>query len=116
LGGVSIAVTQETKGRWLALRTSETRKVEEVLRKVFPNTDAYRYNPASIRIRIVDPRFKGKSIQKRDALVEPHLKTLPEATQSDIMNLLTLYPNETEESTRAAFANLEFEDPSPSEL
>jgi len=28
--------------RWKKKRTDESRQVEEVLRKVFPNTDAYR--------------------------------------------------------------------------
>jgi hypothetical protein len=98
------------------MRTDETRMVEAVLRKAFPNTDAYRYNSASIRVRIIDPRFEGKSTAKRDAMVEPILEQLPEATQADIMNLITLYPDETTKSTNALVANAEFEDPSPSML
>jgi len=98
------------------MRTEETRKVEKVLRKSFPNTDAYRYNSASIRVRITDPRFEGKSVAERDKMVEPILEQLPQETQADIMNLLTLYPNETAESSKAFLANSEFEDPSPSML
>lgn len=98
------------------MRTPETRAVEKLLRKVFPGTDAYRYNSASIRVRIVDRRFQGKSIEERDALVEPLLEELDEATQADIMNLLTLYPDETSKSHQAFAANEEFEHPSPSSL
>jgi hypothetical protein len=59
---------------------------------------------------------KGKSIAKRDAMVEPLLDQLPTEIQADIMNLLTLYPDETDESSRASTLNAEFEDPSPSIL
>jgi stress-induced morphogen len=109
-------MTNKTLSRWKRMRTDETRMVEEVLRKTFPKTDAYRYNPASIRVRIVDPRFEGKSTEERDALVEPLLAQLPEQIQADIMNLITLYPDETSQSLKAVMANTEFEDPSPSIL
>ena len=68
-----------TTPRWETLRTSETRRVEEILREEFPNTDAYRYNSASIRVRVIDHRFEGKSTEERDAMVEPILEKLPEA-------------------------------------
>jgi stress-induced morphogen len=90
--------------------------VEDVLRKKFPNTDAYRYNSASLRVRIVDPQFAGKSTEKRARMVEKYLEELPEETQADIMNLLTMTPDELTPSSRKFHANLEFEDPSPSEL
>lgn len=109
-------MTQKTKSQWTSMRTEETRMVEKTLRKEFPGADAYRYNSASIRVRIVDPRFEGKSTEQRDRMVEPFLEKLPESTQADIMNLLTLYPEETAKSSKAEFANSEFEDPSPSML
>ena len=109
-------MSRKTTSRWEAKRTAETRAVEKALRKEFPKTDAYRYNSASIRVRVVDPRFEGRSIEERDALVEPILAQLPEDIQADIMNLLTLYPDETATSPQAAFANTEFEDPSESML
>ena len=109
-------MSKVTKERWKKKRTDESRKVEEVLRQVFPRTDAYRYNPASIRVRIVDERFEGKSTDKRDTLVEPLLEQLPENLQSDIMSLLMLSPSETSKSLKAELANLEFEEPSPSIL
>ena len=102
--------------RWESIRTKESQLVEEVLRKVFPNVDAYRSHSASIRVRVIDSRFEGKSIEDPDLMVEPILKGLPEAIQSDIMTLLTIAPSETTGLTRYAFVNLEFENPSPFQL
>jgi hypothetical protein len=98
------------------MRTDETRSVERVLRQEFPKTDAYRYNSASIRVRVIDPRFEGKSTEERDAMVEPLLEKLPEPTQADIMTLLTLSPGEADASLQKSLANAEFDDPSDSML
>lgn len=85
-----------------AKRTEETRLVEDVLKKSgFEEVAAYRYNSASIRVRVIDSRFEGLSIETRDAMVEPHLETLPERTQADIMNLLTFAPSELQQTPRA---------------
>ncbi len=108
-------MSQATLGRWKSMRTDETRLVEEVLRREFPNTDAYRYNSASIRVRVVDPRFEGKPNAQRDVMVEPLLSQLPEPIQADIMNLATFSPSEVSGPSRSLW-NLEFEDPSPSML
>lgn len=112
-----------TQSRWESMRTDESRTVEDALRKTFQSADAYRYNSASIRVRVVDPRFEGKSDAERDSMVEPVLKQLPTQIQADIINLLTLSPNETtispqdpSKSLRGPLLNLEFEDPSPSGL
>ena len=112
-------MSKVTQPRWKAMRTEETQQVEETLRQAFHQADAYRYNSASIRVRVIDPRFKGKDISKRDAMVEKHLKELPERTQADIMNLLTVTPDEIgkpENSPREWLLNVEFEDPSSSML
>jgi stress-induced morphogen len=109
-------MSQKTTGCWEALRTVESNRVEKILRTVFPDADAYRYNSASIRVRVIDPRFKGLSNEERDALVEPLLKELPEEIQTDIMKLLTLSPGETAGSLVRRLANLEFENPSPTVL
>jgi hypothetical protein len=103
---------------WTSKRTDETQKVEEVLRSAgFQQADAYRYNSASIRVRVVDSRFEGLSTEKRDAMVEPFLDKLPERTQADIINLFTFAPSELQPaSTKTFLLNLEFEDPSPSML
>jgi len=101
------------------MKTDETRSVERVLQEAGLKADAYRYNSASIRVRVVDPRFEGLANEERDALVEPILEKLPERTQADILNLFTFAPSEIElnsSDARSLLLNLEFEDPSPSKL
>jgi hypothetical protein len=100
------------------MRTEESRRVENLLRPEFPRTDAYRYNPASIRVRVIDPRFVGLENERRYDLVEPWLNRLPEPILADIMSLLMLTPDEADpgRSSRLSLQNLEFEDPSPSLL
>ncbi len=57
-------------------KTAETEQIERLLEALFARTEVYRYNSASIRLRIVDERFKDKSIPEREAMVEPHLEKL----------------------------------------
>jgi hypothetical protein len=109
-------MTPQLQAPWKSKRTAETQQVEQVLRQRFPKTDAYRYNSASIRVRVIDDSFKGKSVEERDALVEPLIDSLPENTQADIVNLLTMYESEPDESIRAWLANQEFENPTESML
>lgn len=109
-------MSQQVQSAWESKRTVETRRVEDTLRQVFPNTDAYRYNSASIRVRVIDDRFKGKSIEERDTMVEPFLEQLSKETQADIVNLLTMYKEEPHDSFRVHLANEEFENPSESML
>lgn len=104
---------------WEAKRTPETRMVEGLLRQHFQRADSYRYNSASIRVRVIDSRFEGLSREKRDALVEPFLDTLPTETQRDIVTLFTFAPSElarTPATLREFLLNTEFDDPSPSVL
>ena len=105
---------------WEAQRTDETRHVEDVLRKAgFETVDAYRYNSASIRVRVIDPRFEGLTGEARDAMVEPYLNGLPERTQADIMTLFTFAPSELRqapETFREYLQNAEFDTPNPSML
>jgi stress-induced morphogen len=67
--------------------------------------DAYRYNPASIRIRVIDPDFGGKSLADRDEAVWKFLEELPEGVMGHVSLVLPLTPSETNES----LANLDFE-------
>ncbi len=105
---------------WETKRTDETREVESVLRTAgFPQVDAYRYNSASIRVRVIDPRFEGWAVEHRDALIEPHLEQLPERTQADIISLYTFAPSELKQGPktfREFLLNAEFDEPSPSML
>jgi stress-induced morphogen len=92
--------------------TEETTRIEEAIRSEFPDVEAYRYNSASIRVRVIDERFRDKSKAERERMVSSLLNQLPEETQSDITILLLLTPDETKES----LMNLEFEHPTPSRL
>ena len=115
-----IAMTTEQKPRWEKMRTEESRMVETELKNAgFDRVDSYRYNSASLRVRIVDPRFEGIDRDNRDSIVEPFIDKLPEKTQSDIVNLVLLSPVEFENpsmSFREYLLNIEFDDPSPSML
>jgi stress-induced morphogen len=104
---------------WEAKRTPETRTVEDLLRQHFERADSYRYNSASIRVRVIDSRFEGLSREKRDAMVELFLDKLPPETQRDIVTLFTFAPSElnrTPTTFREFLLNTEFDDPSPSML
>ncbi len=108
-------MSQATQPRWKAMQTDETRRVEAILRAKFPRSDAYRFNSASIRVRVIDEAFAGKSSEERDAMVEKLLPQLPESIQADIMNLATFIPAEVTGPHQSLW-NMEFEDPSPSML
>lgn len=106
---------------WEAKRTDESRMVEDVLRRLggFAQADAYRYNPASIRVRVIDPRFESMTIGQRDDMIEPCLKQLPDRTYGDIITLFAFSPSEmarTPKTLREWLLNVEFEEPSPSML
>jgi len=100
----------------MALRkTRETCMIEQVLGKNFPDCPpefpprAYRYKPRSIRVRVVNERFKGRSLGEREELVLPVIHSLPEKTQADITLLLLFTPDEAKRS----IANEVFEYGSP---
>jgi len=73
---------------------------------------SYRQNSASIRIRIIDPDFRGVDRVTRDDQVWEILGRLPEDVQSQITVLLLLTPEEA----KTSFANMDFENPIPSRL
>lgn len=69
--------------------------------------DLYRQNSVSVRVRIIDPDFVGRSRVDRHNEVWTYLDALPEDIQSDLSSLILLTPEETGMS----FANFEFDDP-----
>jgi stress-induced morphogen len=69
---------------------------------------AYRYNSASVRVRIIDPDFAGKDTAEREDMVWPILESLPGRILEDISVLLLLPPEEKDSS----LLSLEFDDPS----
>jgi hypothetical protein len=75
--------------------------------------DLYRQNSASVRVRIIDRDFAGMSKRERNELVwKKYLDSLSDDAQADISMLVLLAPDEMAKS----MANLEFDDPVPSEL
>lgn len=74
--------------------------------------EAYRQNPVSVRIRVIDPRFAGVDRIEREEEIWRHLEALPEEVLADVTMLLVLTPAEAKKS----FANYEFEHPLPSRL
>jgi hypothetical protein len=112
-------MTKTAAAAWEKQRTDETRMVENMLRPHFEHVDSYRYNSASIRLRVIDSRFEGVSREKRDAMVEEHIDKLPPVTQRDIVTLFVFAPSEltqTPKSFREFMLNTEFDDPSPTML
>ncbi len=102
------------KPAWEDKRTSETRGIEKLLSTQFPTVEAYRFNSASIRIRIVDERFEGMPLDEREDLVWPLIEQLKKKTRADISLLLLLAPSELGGMNRHILVNQEFEYPSPS--
>src|SRR5262249_31276799 len=99
-------------------KTKETKEIEKFLREHFPDysreypPEAYRYNSASIRVRLISDAFQGKDRADREDMVLPLIQQLPDDTQADIMVLLLLTPEEMEQS----LMNQEFEEPTPSRI
>ena len=71
-----------------------------------PSTEAevYRYSPVSVRARVVDPDFRGKSRSERHKTVWPLLYPLDADTLADLTMLLLLTPDELD----ASIANRDF--------
>jgi stress-induced morphogen len=74
--------------------------------------EAYRHGSVSIRIRIIDPTFKGQSRAQREEDLWAILERLPDDVVAEI-SLLLLY---TPEEAKKSFASAEFDDPIPSGL
>jgi stress-induced morphogen len=74
--------------------------------------EAYRHNAVSVRVRVVDPTFKGMTRVQREEDIWAVLERLPEETVSEVSILLLLTPQEAKKS----IANMDFEDPIPTAL
>jgi len=99
------------------------KKVDEILEQVWnalelyqrdhpdARIDLYRQDDFSVRGRVIDSRFLRMSRQDRHNLVWKYLDSLPDETVADISMLVLITPSEAKTSG----ANLEFEDPLPSD-
>ncbi len=81
---------------------------------VHPNAEieAYRQNSVSVRIRVLNPEFTGRTRAQREEEVWACLDKLPEEASAEISLLLLLTPEEAKNS----IASIEFDDPIPSRL
>jgi stress-induced morphogen len=85
-----------------------TERVERVIREKYtpahPNATvkAYRYSGWSIRVRVVDPDFEGKTFVERETELFPILRAFPDRDQERITMLLTLTPEESARSPLSA--------------
>lgn len=80
-----------------------TERIRDAVRKytdAHPSAEAlvYRYSPVSVRVRVVDTDFQGKSRSERHREVWPLLRTLDEDTLGDLTMLLLLTPEEQKTS------------------
>lgn len=95
---------------------SYSQQIREVLEQHYvpshqeATVDAYRYNSASVRVRVVDPTFKGKTVAEREKQVWEVLETLPDKVRRDLSMVLLLTPKESAESLLSS----EFDDRSRS--
>ncbi len=74
--------------------------------------ELYRQNSASVRVRVVDPEFQGKSRTERHKTVWPILNELPEDVLEELSMLVLIPPEERATS----LVSREFDYPSPSRL
>src|SRR4051794_20501301 len=89
--------------------------VQDVIHRIQPyqkvhrraKVSVYRQNPASIRIRIIDPDFKGLDRVQRDDILWKVVEEMPWDLRSQITMILLLTPDELEQS----MANYNFEHP-----
>lgn len=90
--------------------TTDSENVQQRLTQVFARVDAYQYNPASIRVRIFDERFRKLPKLDRIDLTEPFLEPFPDDIQRQMTFILCLAPGEETDPSFWAL-NREFEDP-----
>jgi len=91
-------------------------EIAEVLEKSFQRDHPEakiaicRQNSACVRIRIIDPVFAKMRMAERNDYGWTYLDRLSEEAQSEVSLFLLLTPPEVKKD----FANIEFEDPTPS--
>jgi hypothetical protein len=74
--------------------------------------EIYRQNSVSVRVRVINPEFKGQSRAEREHEIWKTFDQLPEEVAAELSLLLLFTPAEAKKS----FANVEFDDPTPSRI
>jgi len=95
-----------------AMRDADSQLVERTLCDAgCERVAAYRYNAASVRVRVVYRRFEGLSRPQRADLAEPAFARLPERLQREIVMCWFFTPGEAEyDAAFHDFGNLEGSD------
>lgn len=104
-----VGLEDMTVAAWELLRDEDSQLVERTLCDAgFSQVAAYRYNAASLRVRVIDDCFAGLSRMARAERLEPSLQTLPERLQSDIVMCWLFTPAEAAcDPTAAEFTDVE---------
>lgn len=69
--------------------------LEQTFQKAgFPDTQAYRYSSASVKVRVRDERFRSMSRTARMDLLEAVIETLSEDQQQELIFVLPIAPGE----------------------
>jgi len=98
---------------------SQTKLLYAALADAFPDLSrepaavVYRYNPVSIRVRVITDSFQDKSFAERDRMIKRALRAIPEEVFNDISLIIAMTPEESEEPD---LMNIEFESPNRSRL
>jgi stress-induced morphogen len=98
----------------------QIREIDKTLKSEFPSLSesvddvVRRYHSASIRMRLIDQVFQGKSLADREQIALRALAKLPEAVADSITMLLTLTPDEA--ARQDSIMNAEFCHPNKSNL
>ena len=101
-----------------AVKDTATKQIERALAEGYlPNhpeasLTVYRYNSASIRVRVIDPDFEGRDLVDRETEILPIIRKLPDDLQDQITMLFLVTPRESKRSSLSA----EFDHPAPARL
>ena len=96
------------------IQDESTARIYSALKSAFPDLPdvpkqvVYRYNPVAVRVRVISPRFTGKSMAEREEMVNVALDSVPPEISEDITMQITLSPREAK---RPDFVFLEFDEP-----
>jgi stress-induced morphogen len=102
------------KGKENRIQDESTAQIYAALKTAFPNLPddpmqvVYRYNPVAIRVRIISPKFTGKSSAEREEMVNVVLDSVPDEITEDITMQIMLSPREAK---RPDYVFREFDDP-----
>ncbi len=96
------------------VQDESTAQIYAALKNAFPNLPddptqvVYRYNPVAVRIRVISPRFTGKSMAEREEMVNEALDSVSDEITEDITMQIMMSPREAK---RPDYVFREFDDP-----